>query len=80
VLISAYTHEADGTVSIVAINSGTSSANVSLFITGATPCKFTPYVTSSSDDLAPKADVTVSASRFTAALEAQSVTTFVGKP
>lgn len=80
VYVSAYTNEADGTVSIVAINTGTSAANVSLFITGAAPCKMTPYVTSSSEDLAAKADLTVSASRFTAALAGQSVTTFVGKP
>ncbi len=80
VYVSAYTNEADGTVSIVAINTGTSAANVSLFIAGAAPCKMTPYVTSSSEDLAAKTDLTVSASRFTAALAGQSVTTFVGKP
>jgi glucuronoarabinoxylan endo-1,4-beta-xylanase len=80
VYVSAYTNEADGTVSIVAINTGTSAANVSLFITGAAPCKMTPYVTSASDDLAAKTAIDVSASRFTAALAGQSVTTFVGKP
>ena len=80
VLVTAYTNEADGTVAIVAINSGSSAANVSLFITGAAPCSMTPYVTSSSDSLAAKAEISVSASRFTAQLASQSVTTFVGKP
>ncbi len=80
VYISAYTNPADGTVSIVAINTGTSAANVSLFITGAAPCSMTPYVTSANDDLAAQTAVTVSGSRFTASLAAQSVTTFVGKP
>ena len=49
-------------------------------ITGAAPCKMTPYVTSASDDLAAKSDVTVNAAWFAAALAGQSVTTFVDKP
>jgi len=80
VLISAYTNPVDGTVSIVAINSGNSAANVSLFISGAAPCSMTPYVTSATDDLAAKTPISVSQSRFTASLASQSVTTFVGKP
>lgn len=80
VYISAYTNPADGTVSIVAINTGTAAANVSLFITGAAPCSMTPYVTSATDNLAAKTAITVSGSRFTASLGSQSVTTFVGKP
>jgi glucuronoarabinoxylan endo-1,4-beta-xylanase len=80
VYISAYTNPADGTVSIVAINTGSSAANVSLFITGAAPCSMTPYLTSANDDLAAQTAVTVSGSRFTASLASQSVTTFVGKP
>lgn len=80
VYVSAYTNEADGTVVIVAINTGTSTANVSLFVSGAAPCKMTPYVTSASEDLAAKTAIDVSASRFAAQLAGQSVTTFVGKP
>ena len=80
VYISAYTNPADGTVSIVAINTGSSAANVSLFITGAAPCTMTPYVTSASDNLASQTAVSVSGSRFAASLASQSVTTFVGKP
>jgi len=80
VYISAYTNPADGTVSIVAINTGTSAASVSLFITGAAPCSMTPYLTSGTDNLAAQTAIPVSNSKFTASLAAQSVTTFVGKP
>jgi glucuronoarabinoxylan endo-1,4-beta-xylanase len=80
VYVSAYTNPADGTVSIVAINTGSSAANVSLFITGAAPCSMTPYLTSANDNLAAQTAVTVNGSRFTASLASQSVTTFVGKP
>lgn len=80
VYVSAYTNPADGTVSIVAINTNTSDSNVSLFVTGAAPCSMATYVTSAADNLASKAAITVSGSRFTATLASQSVTTFVGKP
>ena len=39
----------------------------------------TPWVISSSDDLLPQTAVSVSSSRFTFWLPAQSVTTFVGR-
>ena len=80
VLLTAYTNTTDGTVAVVAVNNNTSAANLSVFITGAAPCSMTPWVTSSSDNLASKSAVTVSGSRFTFSLGAQSVTTFVGKP
>jgi glucuronoarabinoxylan endo-1,4-beta-xylanase len=80
VLLSAYTNPLDGTVSVVAINNNPSSTPLSVFVSGAAPCSVTPWVTSASDDLAPKTAVSVSASRFGATLAADSVTTFVGKP
>jgi len=80
VLLTAYTNSADGTVAVVAVNNNTSATNLSVFITGAAPCSMIPWVTSSSDSLASKTAVTVSGSRFTFSLGAQSVTTFVGKP
>jgi glucuronoarabinoxylan endo-1,4-beta-xylanase len=80
VLLTAYTNPTDGTVAVVAVNNNTSAANLSVFITGAAPCSMAPWVTSSSDSLASKTAVTVSGSRFTFSLGAQSVTTFVGKP
>jgi glucuronoarabinoxylan endo-1,4-beta-xylanase len=80
VLLSAYTNPVDGTVALVAINNNTSAANLSVFIAGAAPCSMTPYVTSEGDSLASKPAISVSGSRFSVSLGAQSVSTFVGKP
>jgi glucuronoarabinoxylan endo-1,4-beta-xylanase len=78
VLLSAYKNPMDGTVVVVAINNNTSPTNVSLYVPGA-PCTFTPWVTSATESLASKAPLAVASSHVTLALEAQSVTTFVGK-
>jgi glucuronoarabinoxylan endo-1,4-beta-xylanase len=80
VRISAYTNPGDGTLVMVAINSNTSATPVSLFIPDRAPCSVTPWVTSDADDIAPKAPIVVSDARFSATLDAQSVTTFVGTP
>jgi glucuronoarabinoxylan endo-1,4-beta-xylanase len=80
VLFSAYKNPSDGTVVVVAANTNSSAASLSVFISGAAPCSVTPWVTSSTDSLASKTAVSVSGSRFTFSLGAQSVTTFVGKP
>jgi glucuronoarabinoxylan endo-1,4-beta-xylanase len=67
------------TVAIVALNSGNSAQNVSFFVSGSCwPSTVTPYVTSSSSNLAVGTAISVSAGRFTGSLAAQSVTTFVG--
>lgn len=71
----------DGTVAIVALNSGTSPQTVSFFVAGsAWPSTVTPNVTSASANLTGGTAITVSGGRFSASLDAQSVTTFVGKP
>ncbi len=80
VRLTAYVNPTDGTVVIVAINGGTSAVALPLFISGSAPCSVTPWVTSSSDNLASKTAVAVSGSRLAPMLAAQSVTTFVGKP
>ncbi|HXU64948.1 MAG TPA: cellulose binding domain-containing protein [Polyangia bacterium] len=80
VLVSAYSNPADGTVAVVAINNNSGATPLSLFVSGAAPCALTPWVTSSSDSLASKSAVSVSGSRVTFTLPAQSVTTLVGKP
>ena len=80
VLISAYTNLEDGTVVVVAINQNSSATPVSLFISAAAPCTVTPWVTSDADSLAEKTAITVTDARFTASLQASSVTTFVGQP
>jgi glucuronoarabinoxylan endo-1,4-beta-xylanase len=80
VLLTAYTNPTDGTVAVVAVNTNTSSTPVSLFVSGAAPCTVTPWVTSATDSLASKTPISVSNARFSATLDATSVTTFVGKP
>jgi len=70
----------DGTVAVVAVNKGTSAATVPITIAGGTaPASCTPYVTSSSDNLAAKTAVTATGGTFTASLAATTVTTFVCK-
>ena len=80
VLVSAYQNPADGTVVVVAINSNTAATPLSLYVSGVVPCSITPWVTSATDSLAAKPAITVSNARFSATLDAQSVTSFVGKP
>jgi glucuronoarabinoxylan endo-1,4-beta-xylanase len=79
-LISAYINPTNNALSIVAINPNTSSTNVSFYISGNVPCTLTPYETSASKSLGQLSPVTVSNSRVTVTLTAQSVTTFVGTP
>jgi len=67
-------------LSIVAINNNTSSKSLSFFISGNAPCSLTPYETSASKSLGQGSAVSVSQSRVTVTLNAQSVTTFVGAP
>jgi len=80
VLVSAYIDPATNALSIVAINSNTASSNLSFYISGSAPCTLTPYETSASKDLAAGSNVTVSQSRVSVTLSAQSITTWVGKP
>jgi glucuronoarabinoxylan endo-1,4-beta-xylanase len=79
VLVTAYQNPADGTVVVVAINSNTSATPLSLYVSGVVPCSMTPWVTSAADNLASKTPITVANARFSATLDAQSVTSFVGK-
>jgi glucuronoarabinoxylan endo-1,4-beta-xylanase len=80
VLLTAYRNPADGTVAVVAINNNTATTPLSLYISGVVPCSITPWVTSGTDSLVSKTPITVSNARFSATLDAQSVTTFVGTP
>jgi len=80
VLASAYINPANNALSIVAINSNTSSKDVSFYIGGNAPCSLVPYETSASKNLGQGTAVSVSQSRVTVTLSAQSVTTFVGTP
>jgi glucuronoarabinoxylan endo-1,4-beta-xylanase len=70
----------DGTVVVVAINKATAAVSVPITIAGGTaPASMTPWVTSSTDNLASKTALAVANGSFTAALGASTVTTFVGK-
>jgi glucuronoarabinoxylan endo-1,4-beta-xylanase len=78
--LSAYKNPSDGTVVVVAINTGTSSVSVPISIAGGTaPSQVTPSVTSATDNLASKTVLPVQNSSFTATLDGKTVTTFVGK-
>jgi glucuronoarabinoxylan endo-1,4-beta-xylanase len=79
-LVVAFSNLSDGTVVIVVVNGG-SAQSVSFFVAGtAWPASVTPYVTTSSSKLAAGTAISVTAGSFSASLDAQSVTTFVGKP
>jgi glucuronoarabinoxylan endo-1,4-beta-xylanase len=80
VLVSAYINPQNNALSIVAINSNTSSKSVSFYISGNAPCSLTPYETSASKNLGEGSPITVAQSRVTVTLDPQSVTTFVGTP
>jgi glucuronoarabinoxylan endo-1,4-beta-xylanase len=78
-LVIPFTSTSDGTVVIVVVNGG-SAQQVSFFVAGAGwPASVTPYVTTASSKLAAGTAISLTAGRFSASLEAQSVTTFVGK-
>lgn len=79
-LVVAFTNKSDGTVAIVVVNGGTAK-QISFFVAGkAWPASVTPYVTTTTSKLAAGTAIPVTAARFSASLDAQSVTTFVGKP
>jgi glucuronoarabinoxylan endo-1,4-beta-xylanase len=80
VLVSAYINPANNALSVVAINSNMSSQSVSFYISNSAPCSLTPYETSASKSLGQGSALTVSQSRVTVMLSAQSVTTFTGMP
>jgi len=80
-LLSAF-QNTDGSVVVVAINTGTSAASVPIAIAGGTaaaPASCTPSVTSSSANLTAGSPVTVSGGTFPASLDPTTVTTFVCK-
>ena len=62
---------------IVAINSTTSAVSVPIQINNHTVVSLTPYQTTSSNSVAQQGLITVTNNAFTAALPAQSITTFV---
>jgi O-glycosyl hydrolase len=81
VYLTAFVNPADGTLVVVAINQNTSDVSLPIGIGGtATPSQFTPWVTSATENLAQHPAVDVTGGSLTAALAAQTVTTFVSAP
>ena len=78
VSISAYKDPSTGKFAIVAINHNGSNVVLNFKLNGFTASSVTPWVTSSSLNLAQQTSITVGGSAFTATLPASSVTTFVG--
>lgn len=78
VLVSAFKNPSTGKAVVVAINENTSATPLPVFLSGgASITQVTPYETSATDNLTAGTPITVTASNFTASLDAQSVTTFV---
>jgi glucuronoarabinoxylan endo-1,4-beta-xylanase len=81
VSVIAFQNPADATIAVVAINTNTTATPIALFVSGSQwPAQVVPWVTSNSDNLAAKPAIPVQAANFSATLDAESVTTFVGQP
>ena len=76
VYVSAY--KGGDQIVIVAVNTNTSSKSLTFSLAGAKVTEFTQYTTSSSKNLANGGTISVSGSGFSATIDAQSVTTWVG--
>jgi glucuronoarabinoxylan endo-1,4-beta-xylanase len=76
VSVSAYAGE--GKVVIVAVNTGSAAANQNFVIKGGSVSQVSSWQTTSSSNMAAGQNYPVSGGAFTAALSAQSITTFVG--
>ena len=80
VSIVAFKNPSNGMPIVIAINADSSDARVKISFQSTAPSGITPWVTSSSLDLSPQAQIPVSGGRFATTLPGQSVTTFVGSP
>ncbi len=79
VLVSAFKHSTDNTVTIVAINDNPSSVDVNFNISGlASLSSLNVYRTSASEDSENKGSINLSTNSFTTTLPAESITTFTG--
>jgi glucuronoarabinoxylan endo-1,4-beta-xylanase len=74
--VSAYS--GDDKVVIVAVNTGNGSVNQNFVLRGGTPSEISSWQTSASSNMAAGPSYEASSGSFTAALPAQSITTFVG--
>lgn len=77
VVVSAFKNPSNGSYVIIAVNYNSSSVSQSFSLSGLTATEVTPYITDPSNNVAVQSPISISASSFTASLNAQSVTTFV---
>ncbi|MGB0075500.1 MAG: Ig-like domain-containing protein [Terracidiphilus sp.] len=79
VYVSAYNNPGSGTYHyvIVAINSNTSTENLTFNLNSGTATSLTPYETTAAGGLTPQTAVSVTGGQFTYTLPAQSIVTFV---
>ncbi len=77
--VSAYNNPGSGTYHyvIVAINSNTSTENLTFNLHSGTATSLTPYETTAAGGLTPQTAVSVTGGQFTYTLPAQSIVTFV---
>jgi glucuronoarabinoxylan endo-1,4-beta-xylanase len=80
VAFSAFKQPTTGALVLVCINTNGTPTAMTITLSGLSPTKVTPWVTSAALDLAQQADIAVSAGVFSATLAASSVTSFVGPP
>jgi glucuronoarabinoxylan endo-1,4-beta-xylanase len=78
VTVSAYKNPTTGAFAIVATNQNSSSVTQAFTFNGASPTSVTPFITSSTLNIAAQSSVSLTAGAFTYTLPASSVTTFVG--
>ncbi|HVZ33627.1 MAG TPA: hypothetical protein VG963_14445, partial [Polyangiaceae bacterium] len=76
--VAAFKDECSGAYALVAINGGSATVPFGFAINGAKTMTATPWVTSASLDLRAQPAISSDGGRFSAALPAMSVTTFVG--
>jgi len=77
VTLTAYRDSASTKISVVAINTNTSSTSQDFSISGATPTKVTPWITDPTRNLVAQTAQTLTSGSFTYSLPATSVTTLV---
>lgn len=80
VSISAFRDPGNKSIAIVAVNASGSTQSQTFTLNDLTLSSVTPYVTSSTQDLAQQSALTVTAGSFTASIANNTVTTFVGTP
>jgi glucuronoarabinoxylan endo-1,4-beta-xylanase len=81
VTVLAFANATSHATAIVAVNTGTATTTVPIFVAGTNwPSEVTPWVTSAASSLVAGTAIPLAGGRFSASLAGQSVTTFVSSP